>query len=50
MSKELIFGLESKQEPLEKWTKRSKLAMSTREMNRGLIILNLIKKNVSDVH
>ena len=28
MSKGLIFGLESKQEPLKKWTKRSKLALS----------------------
>ena len=33
MSKGLIFGLESKQEPLEKWTKRSKLAKSVRVMN-----------------
>ena len=30
MSKGLISGLESKQEPLEKWTKRSKLAMSNK--------------------
>ena len=28
MSKGLISGLESKQEPLEKWTKRSKLAIN----------------------
>ena len=33
MSKGLIFGLESKQEPLENWTKRSKLAMSAREID-----------------
>ena len=53
MSKGLISGLESKQEPLEKWTKRSKLAINQEKSLKCPIVVDILSimglaKNTAD--